>query len=225
MKKSIKLMRFPSEGWGFERRDESIELWSNELGDAASLNYIDLVPNIPATLDPENIEILRNWYRQLSTTNGSGIVSVDLITQAGINGLEVILKHPQNPSGMSYIASITFPFSDFSFVIKFTCPEIGDTGFRDAVVADKLSASFKEEETSDFKWWRKDPYDSKYADAALYNLSDREEFDSLFPNHPLSRARGYLRKLKDSLSFDNALLDYPKFKAGKDVPSPWWKLW
>lgn len=225
MKKTIKLIRFPSEKWKFERGDESIELWTNEHGDAASLNYFDLVPNLPAALKANNIDILRNWYRQLLTTHGGGIVSVELVEQAGLKGLEVILKLPQKPFGMTYIASITFPFSDFSFVIKFTCPEIGTTGIRDSVIGDKLSANRKEEEKSNFKWWRKDPYSSKYDDIAIYNLSDREEYDSLFPNHPLSRARSYLRKLKETISFDTALVDYPGFKVEMNKSNPWWKPW
>lgn len=225
MKKSIELFHFPSEGWNFERSDESIELWSNDHGDAASLNYFDLEPNLPTALKIEYIDILRNWYRQLVASQGGGLVSVELVELAGLNGLEVIIKVPQNPSGMTYIASITFPFSDFSFVIKYTCQEIGTTGFRDSIIGGKLSANYTEKERSDFKWWKKDPYDSTYDDIALYNLSDCEEYDSHFLTHPLSRARNHLVEIKNIITFDTDLVDYPGFKMEPSKTNPWWKLW
>jgi len=225
MNKSIELFQFSSEGWNLESSDASIKLWSNAHGDAVSLNYFDLKPNLPTTLKLKHINILRNHYRQLISSQGGGLVSAELVEQAGLNGLEVIIKVPQKPTGMTYIASITFPFSDFSFVIKYTCQEFGATGFRDSIIGDKLSANLTEQEKSNFKWWKKDPYDSKYDDIALYNLSDREEYDSNFITHPLSRARKYLAEVKNKISFDSSLMSYSEFKIETNKSDPWWKIW
>ena len=39
--------------------------------------------------------------------------------------------------------AITFPFKDFSFVMKFECPEQGMTGIRDTAIFEKLNDELK----------------------------------------------------------------------------------
>ena len=41
--------------------------------------------------------------------------------------------------------------------------------------------------------WRFDPYDSDYKRGFLMNKSELEEYDELFPLHPLSMTREFVR--------------------------------
>jgi len=202
--------------------DESIIEWANDSGDLASLSFFNLVPNLPATHGGVSIEVLRNMYRDSLRSINGGIVRVEAIQVSGIPAVEIIVKIPQVPSGMIYVATVIIPFHDFSFSMKYECPEHGLTGQRDALVLAKLAADLPKDSKGMPLGWTKDPYCPAHNDAARYNLSDREQYDELIPDHPLSRARKYLRTTAEDLTINSELKDYPKFN---ETAKPWWKLW
>jgi hypothetical protein len=47
--------------------------------------------------------------------------------------------------------------------------------------------------------WFYDPYDPSYSGVVLHSVSDNEEFDPEFPNHPLTRLRSHLKRIRESL--------------------------
>lgn len=47
--------------------------------------------------------------------------------------------------------------------------------------------------------WSYDPYDSNFTKGILMNLSERREYDDLFPNHPLSVARRILKEIIETI--------------------------
>jgi hypothetical protein len=49
------------------------------------------------------------------------------------------------------------------------------------------------------------------------NLSESEEFDQMFPKHPLSRVRKYLKHIEETIKIDESLLKEPKFEYGINV--------
>lgn len=65
---------------------------------------------------------------------------------------------------------------------------MGLTGVRDAAVYEAFQR--------DLKWttaeWSADPYDPNYHHGILMNFSERREYDSAFPQHPLSEARAFI---------------------------------
>jgi len=65
--------------------------------------------------------------------------------------------------------------------------EIGTTGIRDTMIYELYR---KEGKLSDnTAEWMQDPYDDGYMKGIRMNLSEKEEFDKSFPEHPLSMAR------------------------------------
>ena len=58
----------------------------------------------------------------------------------GCRAVWLIVKAPQKPHGMTYIGSLTFPFRNFSFVLKAVCVEHGTPGMREAVVLERFLA-------------------------------------------------------------------------------------
>ncbi|NES80681.1 MAG: hypothetical protein F6K10_04355 [Moorea sp. SIO2B7] len=219
MNRNIDLVKFSGDGWTFKEEDSGIKVWFNSsgdiaslnLGDIASLNFFDIVPDLPSAVKQENITFFRNLYRHIVSTVNGGIVSVEIIDIKNIPSVEVILKIPQNPTGMSYIGSVTLPFKDFSFVMKYECPEHGMTGIRDTLIAVKIGDELEHTPNGIPIGWMKDPYDSEYDSNARYNLSAQEKYDELFPEHPLTRVRNYLRNLSSNLMIHPDLINYPKF--------------
>ena len=44
-----------------------------------------------------------------------------------------------------------------------------------------------------FGGWTRNPYDESVKDGALMNLSEQEEYDEMFPEHPLSMCRKFVK--------------------------------
>lgn len=65
------------------------------------------------------------------------------------------------------------------------------------------------------KGWMKDPYDENIDLPYMMNLSEKEEYDKMFPEHPLSRLRKYLADLEKEMKFDERLKNENDFIFGK----------
>jgi hypothetical protein len=104
------------------------------------------------------------------------------------------------------------------------------TGVREAVVFDqKLAAGEATIDVENKKalGWMRDPYDPYIVDGFLWNLSEAEEYDELFPDHPLSRLRPVLKHVQTTLRVAEEVKAEPKF-AGRARPKtekPWWRVW
>jgi len=190
---SIQDIQLPLAGWTEIEPADRTRRWRNAAGDQLTLDFFGLVPDLPE--GPETIRALRGFYRDALGGSG-GIVEVEPTVVAGIRSAQAIFKIPQQPSGMTYLAAVTIPFRECSFVIKWQCPENGTTGMRDAVVF-ALVAPPLDDATGVPRGWAQDPYDPSHRSAALRNRADDTEWDARFPTHPLSRVRGYLRTLGD----------------------------
>ena len=71
--------------------------------------------------------------------SAGAIVEVEAIEVHSLSALRTIFKIKQEPTGMTYVAAVTVPFAECSFVAKVQCPELGMTGLRDTIVATKLN--------------------------------------------------------------------------------------
>lgn len=137
---------------------------------------------------------------------------------------------------MSYVGCFTLPFRDFSFVVKAQCEEEGTTGIRDSfVLATMISEDrFDLSEAEDGKipgWWQ-NPYDSTVELPIMRNLSEDEQYDAQFPDHPLSRLRNILGQLQPVISVSQEVKNpapfvYRELEQPADTTRPkkrWWKL-
>lgn len=201
----------------FDRDLDGVRYWRTAPGDMLGLWYLSVAPDLAAP--PDEIDKLRAFYRRAVADAGLAIVSVDSIEIDGCTAVRGIFKGRKaegSPFGMMYIASITVPFRDFSFVLKTICQEEGMTGVREAVVADGL---LKEGKIgigpSGFTGWFADPYDPGFRAAVLRNLSEDELYDAKFPDHPLSRARRLLGAVKAHAKLSEEARAAPRF-TGRD---------
>ncbi len=199
-KPTINSLVIPNFNWDEEQNTDSIILWTNpEQTMVLSLNYIDSPPNIPTI---SQVETLRNYYREMLKPLNSALVEVDILNIKNIDACKLIMKVPQKPSGMTYLASLTFPFKKCHFVVKIQCAEVGTTGVREAVVLDRLISN-KELIIGEngFEDFYSDPYDKTIKGGLLRNKSEDIIYDDKFPNHPLTQARRIINKIIEEIEF------------------------
>lgn len=207
---SIRSVVIPTFGWQEIESNPAVIKWLSPNQDAIlSINFFNLKPDLPTI---KNDKVIRDFYRaQLAPANG-GLVQVDIVDIKGIAGVKSIFKIKQQDAPMVYLASITLPFENYSFVIKIQAIESGITGMRDAVILNKLIASgevqIKGQET---EGWFADPYDDSHCCGILMNKSEQQLYDSDFPDHPLSVNRSLIEQIQKDIFFEPEIFKISKF--------------
>lgn len=119
-------------------------------------------------------------------------------TRAGRRFIYSIVKTVRTPGGAQYNLTLhleTLP-SCPALQVQAFFDEKGQTGFRDAMVFELMQREGKTRVTEKgVEGWVKDPYDANYTHGILMNLSEDRRFDDLFPNHPLSELRKFVKDL------------------------------
>jgi hypothetical protein len=204
----------------FEGCVDGNRVWQLESGDKLGIFFINLKPDLPCGLD--RLAQLRSFFSRLATSGGAGLISADKTEIDSCAALKTIIKVPQQPHGMTYVASVTLPFRDFRFVFKTQCAEDAPTGLRDAVILDRMIQTGKVRlGPSEMEGWMADPYDSGLRPGFARNLSEDEQYDAMFPDHPLTRARRMLTLIEAGI----ALADLVRSAAPFAGPSAWRSWW
>ncbi len=210
---SIKSVSLDTAGWTLHEDTPQSKAWIKpEFREMLSLHYFALPPDILFSLS--NLDSLRE--HTISSLQPPSGELVDLYTGT-INGLKAIphmLNVPMREDGRGriYVASFTFPFEAFSFVIKVQCPEIGITGRRESAIVAKLMREGKID-LSKLPTGDGAPVSLPSNTASLISATtDDEAYDKEFPNHPLTRARSHLRHVRRTLIFEEAVHKAPPFR-------------
>jgi hypothetical protein len=203
-----KSLRFDTSSCTFESEQEGTEVWTTTEGDLLAVAAFDSPPSLPASL--ESVDEVREFYRQLAARAGMGLVEAETVVLDGHQAIWTLLKVPQEPTGMSYLGSLTFPFPDGSLVVKLQCQETGITGAREALVLNEKLASGEVGVAPSVEsdggmgvliGWFRDPYGAPTEVAPLWCLSDAAAYDALVPNHPLSRLRRQRHQILETITF------------------------
>jgi len=207
---NVNSITVPNLGWHLADQRSSIVVYVNETESASlSVNYFAKQPDLPTAKD---IEFLKSYYRELIYPNNGGLIETHFVTLNGITAVKAIFKIKQ-PAGMAYVASVTIPFRDFSFVVKLQAIETGVTGIRDAVLAEKL---LQRNEISigehGFLNWFSDPYDKTITGGVLMNQSEQQQYDAEFPSHPLTIVREGINKIVSEIQFTSEVLNSTPFE-------------
>ncbi|MDF2188520.1 hypothetical protein [Paraflavitalea sp. CAU 1676] len=200
-KVTIHSLSIPDIGWRKAQDQPDIIQWYNpEETMGLSVNYFNLRPDIPAIKD---IHALRQFYRQRIMNAGGGVVEISKLQIQHWEAIRTIFKFRQEPSGIMYLASITIPFKTCSFVVKIQAMEVGHTGMREAIVANKL---LSENQGTDIESiWSAAPNDHSYSQEWVMNVSEGSAYDLEFPNHHLSKARALLAQIEKGIVFKKEL--------------------
>ena len=195
-----------------EQDSPGLRVWRTPAGDALGLFHFAAPPDIGAPLSA--LAALRAFYRADLERAGFGVVEIELRTVDRCPAVRIISKMAHESGGRIYLASLTFPFRDFSYVLKLQCNEHGITGIRDTAVLMTMmgdGAVTVDDETGEMQGWADDPYDPELRGPLVRNRSERVEHDAEFPEHPLSRARERLDALEKSLRIAASVRDAAPF--------------
>jgi len=201
----IKALSIPDLGWEKVRDTSGIIQWTNpEQSISVSVNYFDLPPDIPSVKD---ISAIRQFFRTSVTSAGGGILSVDIAHHQHIPQVSTLFKFPQQPSGITYIASVIIPFKECSYVLKVTAVEAGHTGMREAVLVDKLLS-----DGFDMDQLYTDPYEPELQEGLLMSVTEQPEYDTMFPSHPLTQARQLIARITQEIVLQPVIFQLPPFE-------------
>jgi hypothetical protein len=202
---TIDSFSFAVSGWKYhgERRPNEMRVWETPEGDAVSLHFFGIPPDIPAA---DSIEGIAALYAEGLRASGAKVVECSRTTAADCPCVRLVIKAPQQPSGMMYQGMFTLPFRDFSFVVKIQCPEVGETGFREAIL---LAQRMKAGET---------PNTSGSGPVLSDWDPDAPEHDTRFPKHPISRLRRLLAHVQSTATIDGAVRALPCFRLPGAAP-------
>lgn len=211
IKANLHSVTIPDQGWTKVSEDDEAIRWVNPQQSALIvLHFFDKEPDLPTAKD---LDYLKKFYRNIAASSNGGIIETDIINLHNIPCVKTIIKIPQQETGMAYIASITIPFENCSYVVKIQADEIGITGMRDALILDRLhKAGEVEIEEENIKNWFEDPYDPDFRQGTLMNQSELEKYDPEFPEHPLSVARSLIRSTAETIIFKKEIKELPAFK-------------
>lgn len=203
-KATIHSIGVPDLGWLLERDEPHMRFWRHpDVPIAISLNFFDQAPDIPSLAD---IDLLRQFYRKLAVAARGGLIEVTVVDLQGYAAAKTIFKIPQDPKGMTYVASLTVPFRDCSYVVKVQAMEVGATGMRDALVLDQLMETGVVKLRDDgLHGWSADPYAPDFQGGTLMNLAEQAVYDAHYPDHPLSQVRAWLSTLQSALAMQDEL--------------------
>jgi hypothetical protein len=222
----LDLVTFDTTGLEAQGDRENVRVWYSGAGDGVGLHYFPIPPDIDADL--ENVESVRAFYRNSATQSGLAIIEVEVPTIQGCRCVRTMIKVPQKPHGMTYLGSLTLPFRDFSYVLKVACSEQGVTGVRDAVVFEKCikDGTVSVSRKGRIDGWMADPYDATVYAPLMRNRAEAQEYDSQFPQHPLSRARQVLDRIQATVTLATELRASLAFRylAMASRAKPWWRL-
>jgi hypothetical protein len=209
---SRRAITFDETGFEYQGEENGALIWFTPKGDGLGLFHYPIPPDIQADLS--NIDSVRAFYRRIVNQAGLGVIEIDTVLVDGCTAVRTLFKAAQQPRGRAYLGALTFPFRDFSYVLKAQCEEHGMTGIRDAVVFTTLRNSgdtWLDTESDRMMGWLDDPYDPSETGAMTRNKSERPEYDAHFPDHPLSRARWVLNHLERTVAINEPIKSQPAF--------------
>ena len=136
-------------------------------------------------------EVVRGIHSALA--EDQGLIEVESgITPAGKKYIFSIVKTLNRGTvGVQYslVLHIGY-FAEHVFQAQAFFDETGYTGGRDASVFAILQSEGKVTvDGQNISGWAVDPYDPQYTRGVLMNMSEKTDYDEVFPNHPLTQAR------------------------------------
>ena len=193
---SIDAVRFDTTGYEFYRELEPgrLRVWWTPEGDGLGVHFFPLPPDLPSSA--ASVDELVTFYRNMLGESGGKLVEARVVVAGGCPALRTVVSVAQQPSGRSYVGSLTVPFRAFSFVLKCQCIERGTTGIKEAILLDRSwDAKEPEGEGPLPRDW--DP--------------DAPRYDAEFPSHPVARVRRVLDHVEQSLVVTGEVRKLPGF--------------
>jgi hypothetical protein len=236
----LELIQFDRTGLHLQADVERGRAWYSETGLVVELTLETVPPAFPVPLhDPLG---LAKSYREFIAHHGAGLVELTVLSLDGCPALRTIVKtvlDPQTGWGRSYLGTLRIPFRDFSFLLKAQSQERGVTGFRETALVHRFLQSsqlrFRIEPgatppdqsevlgPNDMKGWLVDEDDPTPPHLAR-NRAEDPEYDTEFPDHPLSQVRAFMNRVQPSVRIaEDVKASFPLWTPPR--PKPRWRFW
>ena len=150
----------------------------------------------------DNESIIREMHRDMR--ENEGLIEVkNGLTKKGRKYVYIIFKHSMVsdkgiPQGNEYTMNINIQFENSIHFINSSFVECGMTGERDAMGMEIYIRAKNIDIDKALETWQEDPYDPTYKKGFLMNRSEQKIFDKIFPWHPLSEARKFVRFIAEN---------------------------
>lgn len=208
----LKGLEYKDFDWDFsqEHSNEFTHVWFDKNSSAAIFfHYFGLEPDV---LTVKDVDKLRESIRESISESNGAIIKLEIGNIQNVVVVEQILKFPMEHQGMAYVGSIIIPYKNCSYVLKVQCPEVGTTGIRDSTIFSKMinEGVITLEGGIIPKGWAKDPYDETITGGVQMNLSEEEQYDKMFPEHPLSIVRNIMAQFTNLVKLDTKLERFEK---------------
>ena len=197
-------IEFPTDGWREVPPQRCERQWDNDYGDVLAKSWLPRGDMPTAYADPATT-IPR--FRQMSESLGGALFSVDSFLEP-VPLVQWISKKRKG-SGYLYAAFLFIDVANRTIVLTLMAGERGITGLREARVTPMLVSQGRIQipaervaPSTPIVGWFVDPYDPDYPGPITRSISDEEEFDSIIPDHPLSRMRRSLSDLRNRMRLE-----------------------
>ena len=140
-------------------------------------------------------EVIDGIHKALGPNQGL-IEVLSGVTPAGKKYIFTIVKTGNRPNapGTQYCLTLQIGFfASRVFYVQGFFDETGFTGGRDTSVYAILQNEGKIGPNGE--GWMADPYDPEYQQGLLMNLSEKTDYDEIYPTHPLTEARSLAARL------------------------------
>jgi hypothetical protein len=112
---SLDSINFDATGFTYGGDEDNARIWRTKDGDGIGLYHFPIPPDIEA--DIESVAQVRSFYRKLTDRSGHELVECETLLLDGCLVVRTIISVREG-RGYTYLGSLTFPFRDFSFVLK-----------------------------------------------------------------------------------------------------------
>lgn len=140
----------------------------------------------------------------------SGLLAVKSVTSPkGVQFVYSLFKRliPQDQGGgVMYTLTAYIRSDNTAYQIQSMIGEYGMTGMRDSAILPQMLSQGKvtmapsnDGQPPKMSGWSSDPYDPSFTKGIPMNLSESEEYDAQFPNHPLTVMRKLLREITETI--------------------------
>jgi len=202
----LQSLEFDNFNWKLHESTDEHCLYVSEYGDTLEVAIVSPNGEMKKETAIKEMPIYRNWIRDIAVKEGGGLIYSEAFTlENGLTGSETILKIPRKEgTGMdyTYLLNLHNYIEQKLYQIVFRVYEMSPTGMRDNIFLFPISQVVGSEVLDLPELYRQDPYDKHFTDGNTMNLSEREEFDHLFPFHPLSIIRReIIPQIKERLKF------------------------
>jgi len=186
---TLDAVTFEMARYRYQGDENNQRAWLTPDGDTLALLLFAKRPDLPE--GARNLFVLLDYYERHVCSDAVLLVQFDLVVVDGTPAIWTMIKALQSPHGAAYLGSLTFPFAEFSYVIKMQCDERGITGVRETALF--VRAQNEGKRPGDLA-----PEDVRY--------------DKLFPDHPVSRLRREFAALQPTIRLQPQIKNAPAFR-------------